>query len=103
VRLHGAPPERHWVRESRSAWVWGAGIPVVVTVLALFLGASAWWGLVLYPLQVARLAWRLPGHGHERRVRAFFLVAGKFPEALGQMKSWLLHARHRRAVLIEYK
>jgi len=39
----------------------------------------------------------------ERWVRAFFFVAGKFPEALGQMKSWLLHARHRRAGLIEYK
>jgi GT2 family glycosyltransferase len=103
VRLHGAPPERHWVRESRSAWVWGAGIPLGLALIALAVGAAAWWGLLLYPLQVVRLAWRLPGAAHDRWARAFFLVAGKFPEALGQMKSWLLHARHRRAVLIEYK
>src|SRR5487761_1699046 len=25
--LHGAPPERHWVRECRSIWAWGAGLP----------------------------------------------------------------------------
>ena len=103
VRLHGAPPERHWVRESRSAWVWGAALPLAVALLALVVGAAAWWGLALYPLQMARLGWRFPGPGHERWARAFFLVAGKFPEALGQMKSWLLHARHRRAALIEYK
>jgi GT2 family glycosyltransferase len=103
VRLHGAPPERHWVRESRSAWVWGAGLPLVVAVLALVVGAPAAWGLALYPLQVARLAWRFQGPARARWGRAFFLVAGKFPEALGQMKSWLLHLRHRPAVLIEYK
>ena len=103
VRLHGAPPERHWVRESRSAWVWGAGIPLALAMAALGVGAVAWWGLALYPLQVARLAWRFPGPARARWARAFFLVAGKFPEALGQMKSWLLHVRRRRAVLIEYK
>ena len=91
------------MRESRSAWVWGAAIPLALTVAALAVGAAAWFGLLLYPLQVARLAWRLPGTARERWVRAFFFVAGKFPEALGQMKSWLLHARHRRAGLIEYK
>jgi GT2 family glycosyltransferase len=103
VRLHGAPPERHWVREWRSAWLWGAGIPLAVAALALVVGEIAWWGLALYPLQMARLGWLLPGRGRARWVRAVFLVAGKFPEALGQMKSWLLHARRRRAVLIEYK
>lgn len=103
ARLHGAPPERHWVRESRSAWVWGLGIPLVVTLLALVAGTIAWWGLAVYPLQVARLAGRLPGRARIRWARAFFLVAGKFPEMLGQMKSWMLRARRRHAVLIEYK
>ena len=103
VRLHGAPPERHWVRESRSAWVWGLGIPLVVALLALVAGTIAWWGLAVYPLQVARLAGRLPGRAWIRWARAFFLVVGKFPEMLGQMKSWMLRARRRHAVLIEYK
>ena len=27
--LHGAPPERHWVKESRSIWIWSAVLPLV--------------------------------------------------------------------------
>lgn len=103
ARLHGALPERHWVRESRSAWVWGAGLPAVIVIAVLAFGPLAFWGVTIYPLQVLRLALRPQGSSRARWARAFFLVAGKFPEALGQLKSWLLHVRHRRAVLIEYK
>lgn len=103
VRLHGAPPERHWVRESRSAWLWGAAIPLVVLLAAALVGPAALWGLAIYPAQVARLGLRLQGSAKLRWARAFFLVAGKFPEALGQVKSWLTHVRRQRAVLIEYK
>src|SRR5712692_681401 len=42
--LHGAPPERHCVRESRGVWFWGLGIPVGVFGLVLWWGG---WGLVL--------------------------------------------------------
>ena len=28
AHLHGAPPERHWVRESRRAWLWGVWLPL---------------------------------------------------------------------------
>ena len=103
VRLHGAPPERHWVRESRSAWVWGAGIPLVA--LALVIAAGPWGAAMLlaYPLQVLRIGSRLPRAGGGRWSRAFFLVAGKFPEALGQMKAWLGRVLQRRAAVIEYK
>lgn len=103
VRLHGAPPERHWVRESRSAWVWGAGIPLVALALVAFAGP---WGaalLLAYPLQVLRVGARLPRGSGGRWARAFFLVAGKFPEALGQMKAVLGRVLQRRAAVIEYK
>lgn len=103
VRLHGAPPERHWVRESRSAWVWGAGIPLAVLVASGVTGPIAAWGLAIYPVQVLRLGWRFEGSARARWARAFFLVLGKFPEAAGQAKSWLAHARNRRTALIEYK
>ena len=36
-------------------------------------------------------------------MRAFFLVAGKLPESVGVIKSWLQRARGRHATLIEYK
>jgi glycosyltransferase involved in cell wall biosynthesis len=103
VRQHGAPPERHWVREARSAWAWGAGIPITIVALGAALGPVAALGLLVYPLQVARLGMRLPGRGRARWARALFLVLGKFPEAQGLLQSWWMHLRQRRAVLIEYK
>ena len=30
--LHGAPPERHWVVESRRAWIWGLVLPAAIVV-----------------------------------------------------------------------
>jgi glycosyltransferase involved in cell wall biosynthesis len=103
VRLHGAAPERHYVREYRSAWFWGAGIPLAVVLLAIATGPAALLALSIYPAQVARLALRSGGEREALWQNAFFLVAGKFPEALGQARSWLTHARGRRAALIEYK
>ena len=103
VDLHGAPPERHFVRESRSAWFWGLAIPLVVGGLVLF-----WWSwalvlLLIYPLQTIRLA--LCGEPSTRGNwwRAGFLVLAKFPEMLGQIK-FLFH-RHLggQSRLIEYK
>ena len=103
VRLHGAPPERHWVREWRSAWLWGAVLPLAIAVAAVIAGPAVLCAFAIYPLQVLRLGWRLRGLERGRWARAFFLVAGKFPEALGQAKSWLQHRRRQQAVLIEYK
>jgi GT2 family glycosyltransferase len=103
VRLHGAPPERHWVREARSAWAWGAGIPVALAVLTTISFAAALLGLLVYPLQIARLALRAPAGANAPWARALFLVLGKFPEAQGLIKSWWMHLRHKRAELIEYK
>jgi glycosyltransferase involved in cell wall biosynthesis len=103
VRLHGAPPERHWVREWRSAWAWGAALPLAIVAAVAWWGPVALWGLCIYPIQVARLAARPGGSRQQRWIRALFLVLGKLPEAVGQTKSWLMHARKQRAVLIEYK
>lgn len=95
--LHGAPPERHWVTETRRALLWGAVIPVLILALALLV--SPWVLLLLlgYPAQIARLsrsgdlAW------------GFFTVIGKFPESQGALQYYLgrLTGRHKR--LIEYK
>ena len=103
ARLHGAPPERHWVRESRSAWVWGAGIPLFAALLAFVIGPLGGVILVVYPLQVIRLGLTSRGAGRERWTRSLFLVVGKFPELVGQLRSWATHLRKQRAMLIEYK
>ena len=103
VHLHGAPPERHRVRESRSAWAWGLALPLLLLVFALLWGP--WWlaGLAVYPLQMLRLALRFEGPASGRAWRAVFMVLGKFAEVAGQFKFVALHWSGRQAHLIEYK
>ena len=50
--LHGASSERHWVRESRRAWVWGGVIPLLILLGVPMLGWGALALSFLYPLQV---------------------------------------------------
>lgn len=101
--LHGKPPERHWVRESRSAWVWGAILPSSLLAAAWFAGPAMLLGLLLYPLQVLRLYFRGTGPAGRRAAGAFFVVLGKFAEAGGQVKFLAHRIAKRRAGLIEYK
>ncbi|MEG1039259.1 MAG: glycosyltransferase [Pseudomonas sp.] len=101
--LHGAAPERHWQRESRRAWLWGLGIPLAIVLATALLGS---WGLLLlliYPLQALRLARRGDRSTRENWLQAVFLILGKFPEMLGQVKFLLNRLGAGKAVLIEYK
>ena len=102
AHLHGAPPERHWVRESRSAWFWGLGLPSALMVGG-FAHPAVLLGFALYPLQVARLYVRGGGESRGRLARAFFLVIGKFAEAAGQARYVAQRVFHSRSRLIEYK
>lgn len=94
---HGAPPERHWVTETRRALLWGVLLP-----LGIVLGALLWWPMALlalaYPVQVLRLARRSGDWSW-----ALFTVLGKFAEGGGALRYYLDRARRRRGGLIEYK
>jgi GT2 family glycosyltransferase len=105
VFLHGAPPERHYVTEERRALIWGAFLPLA----ALLLAAINPVGLLLlaaYPLQILRLALNPEAAAREADAawsRAFFLVAGRFPEAAGVLLFRWHRLRGRTSTLIEYK
>jgi GT2 family glycosyltransferase len=104
AHLHGASPERHCVRESRSALMWGLGLPLGVAMAALAWNPWAALLLAAYPLQVGRIAlgqMRGPERGRWRY--AAFLVLAKFPEALGQLTFMYRHFTGERSRLIEYK
>ena len=94
--LHGAPPESHWVAETRRAVIWGAVLPLMA-VLGLLITPWALLILSVYPLQVLRLQRR---YGWER---AFFTTLAKFPEAQGVVQYHWNRLRNRRSRLIEYK
>ena len=101
--LRGAAPERHCVVESRRTWVWGLWIPVAVITITYRVG---WWGLLLlmvYPLQVIRLALLGRRPTRENWWMAGALVLSKFPGMLGQLQ--FVRDRYRRVTsrLIEYK
>jgi GT2 family glycosyltransferase len=101
--LHGAPPERHKVKESRRAWLWGLGIPLASLTLCWFTG---WWGLALllvYPLQIVRLALRGKRSRRENWWYAGALVVGRFAEMVGQSKFVVNRLRRVQSALIEYK
>jgi GT2 family glycosyltransferase len=99
--LHGAPPERHWVSETRRAVIWGAVLPSVLLLAAVLTSPWALLGFVLYPLQIVRLVLKSgpPYNGPQ----AFFMVLGKFAEALGVVQCGLDLTTGRRKALIEYK
>lgn len=101
--LHGASPERHWVKEVRSNWFWGLSVPLlfVTAMCQPVLGLL----ILVYPLQVFKIyrnasSRRTP---YERKLYAMFCVLAKFPLMLGQMKfAWNALLGHKSS-LIEYK
>ena len=103
--LHGGPPERHYVAEERRALIWGAALPLAILVLGL-VHPIGWLLLAVYPLQMLRLALRPQPAAREAGAvwsRAFFLVAGRFPEAAGVLLFRWHRLRGRASTLIEYK
>lgn len=99
--LHGQPPERHYVRHARRAFLWGIAMPALIVVSGLldhrFIGLAA-----LYPLKVLRIGLSNNNNALPWR-RAMFLVLGHLPEGLGLVKFYFNKAFDKKAFLIEYK
>jgi GT2 family glycosyltransferase len=102
AHLHGAPPERHWVAETRRALLWGAALPLAILIAALVHPAALLLTLI-YPLQVARLAARRGLASRAAWEWAAFTVLGKFAEAQGALQFHASRLLRRRATLIEYR
>lgn len=100
--MHGAPPERHGVDQTRRALLWGCVLPLVILGFTLITP----WALLLlgiYPLQTLRLAMREGIRTQVGWERAFFLTLGKFPEAIGALSYYANRILKRKATIIEYK
>ena len=100
--LHGRGPERHWVRETARALLWGAGLPAVALAGAVLVHPAALALLLAWPLQAARLALR-DGGGREAWMRGALLTLAKLAEARGALRFLAGRLTGRRSGLIEYR
>jgi GT2 family glycosyltransferase len=101
--LHGAPPERHWVGEARRGLIWGLALPLITIVLFMINMKWALVFLLIYPAQIVRLALTAQTKNGAAWIPAFFLVLGKFPEMIGQLKFFQRRLSGKQGRLIEYK
>lgn len=103
AHLHGAPPELHWVWESRRAWIWGIWLPILCIFAGLIFQPWGWTAWGIYPLQMLRQTFRGSGKLRERAIKSFFQVLGRFPEGWGQVQFTRDRLLSREARLMEYK
>lgn len=99
--MHKKSPKRIWAGEPRRALLWAALAPLALfAALALHPGALLL--LLLYPLQIMRLALRDGGSAFAWGDAAL-MTLGKFPEALGVLTYHMNRMTGAEARLIEYK
>jgi GT2 family glycosyltransferase len=101
--LHGSSPDRHWVWESRRAWIWGVWLPLGCLAAGLVFRPWGWATFLIYPLQLLRQAARNSGSPKERLTLALFQLLSRFPEAMGQLKYVRDRLLGYRSGIIEYR
>ena len=105
--MHGAPPERHGIKQTRSAIVWGLILPMIALALAWWtLGISILVYFLLACAQLFRIAKYEQSRGRSKQdawVLARFIMIAKFPQASGVLLYWRRKLTNKQATLIEYK
>ncbi len=100
--MYGGGPEKFRVSETRRALIWGAFLPILTILGILVFGGKALGILMIYPLQIIRLAVR-DGADRFAWERAALLTIGKFAETQGVLTYFWQRWCGRQAKLIEYK
>lgn len=100
--LHGRSPERYWQKECLSIAAWGVFLPLAA-LLGLLLTPWSLMLLLLYPIQILRVASSCADTGPRKWAWASGIVLGKFPEALGMLGFYANQLQHKSSQIIEYK
>ena len=105
--LHGQSPQRHWVKESKSIWLWGLFVPLLALTLSFPTHALSLFLLLGYPFLTYRIyryyTQQRDYSGRESALYALSCVLGKFPQLQGQIQFHLNRLQGRRRTLVEYK
>lgn len=102
AHLHWAPPEKHWVKETRRPWFWALLLPLGILGLSII---CPWYLLLfaIYPMQMIRIA-RANRHLGKLAIHyGFYSVVGKFAELQGQFKFIYSLLGNKKTKIIEYK
>lgn len=100
---HAGSPFAIWTRSSRRAVLWGLAVPAVALFGAVLIHPVFLAMLLLYPIQVARIALREGPGNAASWTYALFATLAKFPEMQGVARFYLGRLFKRRNVIIEYK
>jgi len=106
VARHGGPPERHFVRQLRSAYFWGLAVPLLAIGLAWptrGLSLLLLLGYVVTYERVRRRSLRRGLSGPDSRLFAWSVVVAKFAQVVGAIQFKLRQHAGKRSTLIEYK
>jgi len=103
--LHGAPPEKHWIKETRSIQLWGIGVPLFILSTAwvtkgLSLLLLAGYGLMAY--RVYQYARQSNYSKSDARLFALSCTLAKFPQAQGLLRFYWGKLFKKPSRLIEY-
>ncbi len=106
--MHGAGPERHYVREARSIAAWGLWLPVVALALAWPTRGLSLVALVAaYALLISRIyirARRRPGwKGSDAAAYGAFVALSKFAGVVGVARYWGGRFTGRPSRVIEHR
>lgn len=102
--MHASASSWQRARKSMKSVAWAAVLPVVAVGLAGVTHGASLALLLLYPINVARVAMRLARQGERRPwTVAAFLMLSKFPEAVGWLRFQTGRLTGRRSTIIEYK
>lgn len=95
--------ERHLVLQTVRAWLWAGALPLSIALLSI--GLSGWfaWMVLLYPLQVLRIASTIKTDWRFAFERAFFLVLGKFAELRGHIQFLMDRRTRHGSAPFDYK
>ena len=101
-RLHKRSKFRIFAENVRRAVVWAGIIPLAIC-FGMFYHPADSGGVLIYPLQVLRLALRRGYAQSESWKNAFFTMLGKVPELQGILKFQARHLHGHSISPIEYK
>lgn len=104
--LHGGEPERHWVKETRSIWLWGLFIPLAALFMAWPTHGLSLLLLLFYPLQFVRTFLNLRRQNLSSKNAALYALSctvGKFAQLVGALSFLGTRLLGTQSKLIEYK